>query len=129
MFGGSRTPTSRSHPILALGFGFLLGLANLLTWGSSLFGSWVLLISIVAFVAFVIDKNAARRSRRRTSERGLLTLVALGGTLGAGMAMLLIRHKTSKRSFTNAFWLLAGLQVLGLIIASALHEPIGRWLA
>ncbi|MBA3471385.1 MAG: DUF1294 domain-containing protein [Herpetosiphonaceae bacterium] len=126
MFGGSLA--SRSHPVLALGFGFLLGLANLLTWGNSLLGSWLLLISIVAFVAFVIDKNAARRSRRRTSERGLLTLVAIGGTLGAGLAMLLIRHKTSKRSFMSSFWLIVGLQVLGLIVASTLHSYIGRWL-
>ena len=87
------------------------------------------LAQFVAFIAFVIDKNAARRGRRRTSERGLLTLVALGGTLGAGLAMLIMHHKTSKRSFMGSFWLIVGLQVLGLIVASALHAQIGRWLA
>jgi hypothetical protein len=29
----------------------------------------------------------------------------------------------------GSFWLIVGLQVLGLIVASALHAQIGRWLA
>lgn len=127
MFGKSRrSAASRSHPLLAFGFGLLLGLTNLLTWGNNLAGSWLLIISIVAFIAFVMDKDAARRNRRRTSERGLLTLVAVGGTLGAGLAMLLLHHKTSKRSFMTAFWVVFGLQLLGLMIASALHTQIAR---
>lgn len=116
---GPRLP----YDILALAalVGALCGLAASLSGLGRFAGAWIALLSVIAFLAFVLDKRAARRSAGRTSERGLLWLVAAGGTLGAGLAMLLVRHKTAKSSFLRPFWLVVGLQVAGLLLARALR--------
>ena len=62
-------------------------------------GSWYGLAGLWAFVGFARDKRAARRHRRRTSERHLHLLELLGGFPGAWLAILFLRHKSSKPSF------------------------------
>ncbi|MFV8331843.1 DUF1294 domain-containing protein [Flavobacterium sp. GSP14] len=57
------------------------------------------------------DKFLAENHQRRISERTLLSFVFLGGTIGSGIAMLLFRHKTAKKSYLWKFWLLATLQI------------------
>ncbi|HEY1012787.1 MAG TPA: DUF1294 domain-containing protein [Herpetosiphonaceae bacterium] len=116
--GGPRLPYE-TLAVAAL-VGALCGLAGNLAGLGRVAGAWIALISLVAFIAFVWDKAAARRAAGRTSERGLLWLVAAGGTLGAGLAMLLVRHKTAKSAFLRPFWLIVGLQVAGLLLARAL---------
>ena len=59
----------------------------------------VAIMSVVAFAAFGIDKWKAQHHRRRISERTLLWLTALGGSLGAWTGMLIWRHKTLHRKF------------------------------
>jgi uncharacterized membrane protein YsdA (DUF1294 family) len=55
--------------------------------------------SVVAFVAFGIDKRRARRQQRRVPEKTLHGLTLLFGVPGALLAMLFFRHKTRKASF------------------------------
>lgn len=57
------------------------------------------------------DKFLARNQKRRIPEQTLLSFVFLGGTLGSGIAMLLFRHKTAKKSYLWKFWLLASFQI------------------
>jgi uncharacterized membrane protein YsdA (DUF1294 family) len=116
----SRVWLGRSLPLVALGFGLVFGLANLSAGGARWAGGWLTAISILAFVFFWFDKDSAKRGARRTREDTLLLLVALGGALGAGLAMLLFRHKTSKRPFVGRFWLLVALQVAGVALLVAL---------
>jgi uncharacterized membrane protein YsdA (DUF1294 family) len=71
-------------------------------------------LSAVAFVAYGLDKRAARRGSRRTPEQALLTLGVLGGWPGAVVAQQLLRHKTRKRSFRSAFWLTVVVNVVVL---------------
>ena len=110
----------RSLPLVALGFGLVFGMANLAAGPARWAGGWLIAISILAFVFFMFDKDSAKRGARRTREDTLLLLVALGGALGAGLAMLLFRHKTSKRPFVGRFWLLVALQVAGVALLVAL---------
>lgn len=105
-----------SLPLVALAFGLAFGAANLSAGGARWAGGWLMAISILAFVFFWFDKDSAKRGARRTREDTLLLLVALGGALGAGLAMLLFRHKTSKRPFVGRFWLLLALQVAGVAV-------------
>ena len=68
-------------------------------------------INIIAFTSIGYDKYSATTKKQRISERTLLGIVFLGGTLGSGIAMLLFRHKTAKKSYLWKFWSLAFLQI------------------
>lgn len=57
-------------------------------------------VSLVAFVAYGVDKLKAKRGSRRISEQQLLLLSFVGGATGALCAMLLFRHKTRHKKFT-----------------------------
>lgn len=71
-------------------------------------------VSIVAFVAYGLDKRAAKRGAPRTSESTLLMVGVVGGWPGALVAQQLFRHKTRKRSFRRAFWLTVVVNALVL---------------
>jgi uncharacterized membrane protein YsdA (DUF1294 family)/cold shock CspA family protein len=54
--------------------------------------------SVVAFVAYLIDKSAARGERWRTKEGTLHLFGLIGGWPGALVAQKFLRHKTKKLS-------------------------------
>lgn len=88
---------------------FLLAclLVDLPLWLPALY----LVMSVVAFAAYGVDKSAAKANRRRTSEQALLMLGLLCGWPGAVVAQQMFRHKTRKRSFRRMFWLTVVLNV------------------
>ena len=58
------------------------------------------------------DKYLAKNHKRRISEKKILTFVGIGGTIGSGLAMLVFRHKTAKRSYLFKFWSIVLIQIL-----------------
>jgi uncharacterized membrane protein YsdA (DUF1294 family) len=64
-------------------------------------------MSVLTFVVYAVDKSAARRARRRVSEKTLHLLALLGGWPGALLAMPVFRHKRRKTSFVAILWLIA----------------------
>ncbi|WP_442507110.1 DUF1294 domain-containing protein [Novipirellula sp. SH528] len=60
--------------------------------------------SVVAFVAYGLDKLAARQGRWRTQESTLHFWGLIGGWPGASAAQSLFRHKSKKQSFQVVFW-------------------------
>ena len=60
--------------------------------------------SLVAFMAYALDKSAARAGRWRTQESTLHLLALLGGWPGALLAQQRLRHKSTKASFLAVFW-------------------------
>ncbi len=98
-------------PVLAaVFFAFLLGAAarGALPW---LVPAWYALLSVLAFVAYRIDKSAARRGSWRTSEQTLHTLALAGGWPGALVAQRWLRHKSKKPSFLAAFVMTVAINV------------------
>jgi uncharacterized membrane protein YsdA (DUF1294 family)/cold shock CspA family protein len=81
--------------------------------------------SLVTFVAYGLDKQAAARDGWRTSESTLHLLALAGGWPGALLAQQFLRHKSTKTAFLAVFWATVVLNVLGLIV---LCSPIGRGL-
>lgn len=73
---------------------------------------WFLFITIFTFGSFGVDKWLAVHHKRRISEITLLTFSFLGGVIGALLAMMLFRHKISKRSFILKMALVFFLQML-----------------
>lgn len=67
--------------------------------------------SLLAFVMYAIDKNAAIHGRWRTPESTLHVVALFGGWPGALLAQQLLRHKTAKREFVVLFWATVGLNV------------------
>lgn len=61
--------------------------------------------SLVTFMAYALDKSAARSGQWRTQEKTLFLMGLAGGWPGAVFAQQLFRHKSSKRDFQAFFWL------------------------
>ena len=91
-------------------------------WG--LLAIWLVLINLVTFLVFGLDKWKAKRKEkneavRRVPEKTLLLLSALGGSVGALLAMRAFRHKTLHRAFKLGVPLILALQIV---------IPFGLWL-
>ena len=85
---------------------------------------WLLLINVITFLVFGLDKWKAKRKEknekvRRVPERTLLLLAALGGSVGALLAMKAFRHKTLHKAFRFGVPLILALQIM---------VPFGLWL-
>lgn len=64
-----------------------------------LVGAILLALNLLSFTLCVVDKRRARKNKWRISEAALLTLSALGGSLGLLIGMAVSHHKTSKLRF------------------------------
>jgi uncharacterized membrane protein YsdA (DUF1294 family) len=73
----------------------------------------------VTLVAYALDKSAAVAGRWRVSEQSLLLLGLAGGWPGGLVAQQLLRHKSSKSSFRNAFWGTVVVNVAAFVGAAA----------
>ena len=83
--------------------------------------AWYLaIINAVAIAAYGWDKLCAIRKWWRVPELTLLGLAAIGGSVGALVAMKLFRHKTLHLKFKYGVPLILALQVAGLVY---LHKP------
>lgn len=60
---------------------------------------YLLAANLLTFVTYGIDKWKARHNRWRVREAALLLLAALGGSIGALLAMRVFRHKTQHKKF------------------------------
>lgn len=60
----------------------------------------LVVVNLIAFIMYGIDKMKAKRDAFRISEAMLILIAALGGSVGAMMAMTVFRHKTQHKKFT-----------------------------
>jgi uncharacterized membrane protein YsdA (DUF1294 family) len=61
---------------------------------------YIIVINIAAFIIMGIDKNKARRNKRRISEKSIFTAAIIGGALGVYLGMRFFHHKTKHLKFT-----------------------------
>ena len=54
---------------------------------------YLLAVNIVTFILYGIDKYKAKKGKWRISEATLLTMAAIGGSIGAWAGMRLWHHK------------------------------------
>ena len=77
---------------------------------------YLLLPNLLAFLLYGLDKYKARRGKWRIPEATLLVFAALGGAIGALMAMQMFHHKTQHKKFTLGVPLLLTLHVVLFVL-------------
>ena len=77
-------------------------------------GLYLILINIITFALYAIDKLNAKTDSWRISERMLMLFAVAGGSIGALLGMYICRHKTRKAKFK-----------FGIPVILMLHIAIG----
>ena len=72
-----------------------------------------LLLNVIVFCVYWWDKQAAIDGTWRISERTLLSVAFIGGSLGAVAAQQVLRHKTRKEPFRTLLMIIVALHTLG----------------
>lgn len=78
-------------------------------------GLYLLLINIITFAIYAIDKLNAKTDSWRISERMLLLFAVVGGSVGALLGMYICRHKTKKPKFKFGVPVILVLQMLAVM--------------
>lgn len=73
--------------------------------------AYLLVINIITFVLFAVDKWKAIHGRWRIRTATLMGFAFAGGTVGGLLAMYVFRHKTKTRSFTVGLPVMLVVQV------------------
>lgn len=73
---------------------------------------YLLIINALGFLLMLSDKLRAKKHRWRIPEATLLTVAALGGSLGCLLGMYVFRHKTRKPKFYIGIPAMLAVQVL-----------------
>lgn len=125
-----RQNSARNSIVMAAGFLSVLGAAVVGGFYPSAVFVFYLGASLVSFLAYWFDKAAARASRWRTAENTLHGIDLIGGWPGGLVAMQVFRHKSSKASFRQMFWLTAILNcgALAWLATSSGTEALWQFL-
>ena len=75
------------------------------------YSAYLLLLSVITFIAYGADKKKAKDHKYRTKEKTLLGLSFFGGAFGGFPAMLIFRHKTKAEH-----WYFTAINLLGLAV-------------
>lgn len=75
------------------------------------YAAYLILISIITFFAYMIDKKKAEKGKYRTKEKTLLLLSFFGGAFGGYPAMLIFRHKTK-----GEHWYFTFINIIGIVL-------------
>ena len=83
-------------------------------------GIWIvyLMLNVIAFSLFGLDKQRARRGLWRIRESVLLAVTWLMGGLGAWLGMRVFRHNTQKRVFVISSGVATVLQLALMALAT-----------
>ena len=73
---------------------------------------YLIVINIVTFLVYGIDKWKAKQGSWRISEATLLILAAIGGSIGALLGMKIWHHKTMHKKFKYGLPLILIIQII-----------------
>ena len=73
---------------------------------------YILIINVVTFFVYGIDKYKAKHAKWRIPEATLLLLAAIGGSIGAWCGMKVWHHKTMHKKFKYGVPVIFILQVV-----------------
>lgn len=108
------------RPIAAVGFIAALSILTLTGHLHLLVLALYLIVSLISFITYAIDKSKARQSKWRTPEATLLTIDLICGWPGGLLAQATLRHKNQKTSYQIKFLLVT---LTNLLVVAALTRP------
>ena len=73
---------------------------------------YLIVINVVTFTVYGIDKLKAKQGSWRISEATLLILAIFGGSIGALLGMKVWRHKTMHKKFKYGLPLILIIQII-----------------
>ena len=83
--------------------------------GHQVLTAYLVLVNAVALALMLVDKQKARRGVWRISERSLIGIALIGGSIGAIIGMYLFRHKTRHLKFSLGLPLILAVQIVFLL--------------
>ena len=78
--------------------------------------AYLVIVNLVTFIMYGIDKWKAQKSKWRFSEAMLLKLAIIGGSIGAWLGMKTWHHKTMHKKFKYGIPAIIIIQLLIFII-------------
>ena len=72
----------------------------------------LIVINVITFLVYGIDKWKAKQGSWRISEATLLTLAVVGGSIGALLGMQVWHHKTMHKKFKYGLPLILLIQIV-----------------
>lgn len=79
-----------------------------------IFLAYFVIINVIAFIMYGVDKQKARKHQFRIPEKTLIGIAVLGGSLGAWFGMQVFRHKTKHPKFVVGVPTIIIIQVIAL---------------
>ena len=76
---------------------------------------YLLIINAVGFVLMLVDKFKAKKKLWRIPEATLMTVAAIGGSIGSLLGMYTFRHKTKHYKFTAGIPLILVAQIFTVV--------------
>ena len=73
------------------------------------------ILNVLAYLIIHFDKRNSRSGKKRVSEASLLTMAAIGGSIGILVGMFVYRHKTRKKRFSLGVPLIIAMQILLIV--------------
>ncbi len=81
--------------------------------------AYLVLVNLLAFALYGIDKKKAKKKKYRISESTLLWMARIGGGIGCLVGMQLFHHKTNHKRFKIIVPVWTLIWLFGLLIVSS----------
>ncbi|WP_311433442.1 DUF1294 domain-containing protein [Finegoldia magna] len=83
-----------------------------------MFSIYFLIINLITFLAFLIDKRKAIHNKYRIAENVLIFLCIIGGFIGALNSMVIFKHKLYKKKFTITIPIISLIYIIAYVLIS-----------
>ena len=77
---------------------------------------YLVLINVITFLLFGVDKQKSRRNKWRIPETTLIGLAVIGGSIGAWSGMKAWHHKTLHNKFRFGIPLILMMQIVTIVL-------------
>ena len=77
----------------------------------SIFVLYLIVLNLVGFFIMLVDKKRAIKNQWRISEKALIVISIIGGSIGMLAGMSTFRHKTKHKKFTIGIPIILVIQV------------------